>query len=106
MALRLNQVGGITRPTRYGFRHPSIPHGYLYSLGKHNQHHGHEGGGIHYLTNDKENMPDSIYLGAETRLITDHDNDSIKGIHTSAVAPTHVRSWLPGKKPHASGKNP
>jgi hypothetical protein len=51
-------------------------------------------------------MPDNIYLGAETRLITDHDNDSIKGICTSVVAPTHARRRLPGKKPHASGKNP
>jgi hypothetical protein len=46
-------------------------------------------------------MPDSIYPGAETYLITDRDNDLIKGIHTSAVAPTHARPWLPDKKLHA-----
>jgi hypothetical protein len=51
-------------------------------------------------------MPDSIYLGAEIRLITDCDNDSIKGIRTSVVAPTHARPRLPGKKPHTLGKNP
>jgi hypothetical protein len=51
-------------------------------------------------------MPNSIYLGLETRLITDRDNDLIKGIHTLAAAPTHVGPRLPGKKPHASGKNP
>jgi hypothetical protein len=51
-------------------------------------------------------MPDTIYSGAETRLITDRDNDSIKGIRRSAMAPTHVGLRLPGKKPHASGKNP
>jgi hypothetical protein len=51
-------------------------------------------------------MPDSIYLGAETRLITNCDNDSIKGICTSVVAPTHAGPRLPGKKPHGSGKKP
>jgi hypothetical protein len=74
MALRLNQVGGIARLTREGFRHPSIPLGYLRSVGNH----GNNGGGIHSLTNDEASMPNSIYLGAETHLITDHDNDSIK----------------------------
>jgi hypothetical protein len=51
-------------------------------------------------------MPDSIYLGAETCLITDRDNDSIKGIRISAMAPTHAGTRLPGKNPHALGKNP
>jgi hypothetical protein len=46
------------------------------------------------------------YPGAETCLITDHDNDSVKGIRKSAVAPTHAELRLPGKKSHASGKNP
>jgi hypothetical protein len=49
---------------------------------------------------------DSVYPGAETHLITDCDNDSIKGICTSAMAPTHVGPKLPSKKPLASGKNP
>jgi hypothetical protein len=51
-------------------------------------------------------MPDSIYLGAETHLITDRVNGLIKGIRTSVVAPTHAGLRLPGKKPHASSKNP
>jgi hypothetical protein len=51
-------------------------------------------------------MPDGIYPGAETRLITDHNNNSIKGIRTSATTPTHARPRLADKKPHASGKNP
>jgi hypothetical protein len=51
-------------------------------------------------------MPDSIYPGAETRVITDRDNDLIMGIHTSAMTPTHAGLRLPGKKPHASGTNP
>jgi hypothetical protein len=50
-------------------------------------------------------MPDSIYPGAETRLITDCDNDLIMGIRRSVVAPTHAGPSLPGKKPHASSKN-
>jgi hypothetical protein len=58
------------------------------------------------LTNNKTSMPDSIYPGAETRFITDRDDDPIKGIRTSATAPTHTGLRLPGKKPHASGKNP
>jgi hypothetical protein len=79
-ALRLNQVGGITRPTRYGSGHPAIPLGYLCSLGRHDQHCGHKGGGTHYLTNDEASMPDNIYPGAETHLITDRDNDLIMGM--------------------------
>jgi hypothetical protein len=51
-------------------------------------------------------MPDSIYLRAETRLITDRDIDLIKGICTSVVAPTHTGPRLPGKNVHASGKTP
>jgi hypothetical protein len=51
-------------------------------------------------------MPASIYPGVETRLITSRDNDSIKGIRTSAEAPTHTGLRLLGKKSHASGKNP
>jgi hypothetical protein len=51
-------------------------------------------------------MPDSIYLRAETCLITDRDIDLIKGICTSAVAPTHTGPRLPGKNVHASGKTP
>jgi hypothetical protein len=101
----MNRVGGIARP-REGFGHRAIPLGYLHSLGKHGQHRGHEGGGIHYLTNNKASIPDTIYPGVEARLVTDHDNDLIKGIHISAVAPTHVGPRLPGKKPHSSGKNP
>jgi hypothetical protein len=62
--------------------------------------------GTHYPTNDKASVPDSVYPGAESRLITDHDNDSIKGICTSAAAPTNTGPKLPGKKPHASGKDP
>jgi hypothetical protein len=103
MALRLNRVGGIAKPTREGFGHPAIPLGYLHSLGKHDQYRGHEGEGTHYLTNDKASMPDSIYPGAETHLITDRDNNSVKGIRTSAVAPTHAGPRLLGKKSHASG---
>jgi hypothetical protein len=106
MALRLNRVGGVTRPTREGSGHPTIPLGYLRSLGKHGQHHDREGGGTHYLTNDELSMSDSIYAGAETHLITDYDNDSIRGIHTSATVPTHAGLRLPGSKPHALGKNP
>jgi hypothetical protein len=79
---------------------------YLRSLGKHDQYDGHEGEGTHYLTNDEARMPDNIYPGAETRLITDRDNGSITGICTSAAPPTHIGPRLPGKKPHASGKNP
>jgi hypothetical protein len=45
-------------------------------------------------------MPDSIYLGEKTHLITENDNDSIKGIRTSDVAPTHAGLRLLGKKPH------
>jgi hypothetical protein len=37
--------------------------------------------GIHYLTNDEASMPDSIYPGAETCLITDCDNDLMKGTY-------------------------
>jgi hypothetical protein len=106
MALRLNRVGGIAWPTREGSGHLVIPLGYLQSLGKHGQHHDHEGGGTHYLTNDVASMPNSIYSGAETHLITDRDNDSIKGMRTSAAPPTHSRPRLPSKKPHASSKNP
>jgi hypothetical protein len=51
-------------------------------------------------------MSDSIYAGVETRLITDYDNDSIRGIHTSATVPTHAGPRLPSSKPHALGKNP
>jgi hypothetical protein len=51
-------------------------------------------------------MPDSIYPGVETRLMTSHDSDSIKGIRTSTEAPTHARPRLPSKKSHASSKNP
>jgi hypothetical protein len=106
MALPLNRVGGIARLTREGFGHLAIPLRYLHSLGKHGQHHDHESGGIHYLINDEASMPNSVYLGAETHLITDYNNDSIKGTRTSVVAPTHVGPRLPSKKPHASGKNP
>jgi hypothetical protein len=87
MALRLNRVGGTAWPTREGSGHLVIPLGYLQSLGKHGQHHDHEGGGTHYLTNDVASMPNSIYSGAETHLITDRDNDSIKGMRTSAAPP-------------------
>jgi hypothetical protein len=34
-----------------------------------------------HLTNNKASMPNSIYPGAETCLIIDRDNDSIKGIY-------------------------
>jgi hypothetical protein len=102
----LNRVGGITKSTQEGFGHPAIPLRYLQSLGKHGQHHDHEGGGIHYLTNDKASMLDSIYPGIETHLITNHDNDSTKGLQTSAMTPTHTRPWLPGKKPITVDKNP
>jgi hypothetical protein len=51
-------------------------------------------------------MPGSVYPGAGIHLITDRDNDSIKGIRTSATAPTHVGPRLLGKKPHALSKNP
>jgi hypothetical protein len=105
MVLRLNWVGGIARPTREGSRHPAIPLWYARSLAKHGQDRNHEGRGTHYLTNDEASMLDSIYQGAETRLITDHDNDSIRGIHTTIVAPTHAGPRLPDKMPHASGKN-
>jgi hypothetical protein len=50
-------------------------------------------------------MPDNIYPGAETHLITDRDNDLIMGICRSAAAPTHAGPSLPGKKPHALSKN-
>jgi hypothetical protein len=105
MALRLSRVGSITRPTRGGSRHPAILLRYLQSLGKHCKDRGHEGGGNRYLINNEVSMADSIYPRAETHHITDYDNDSIKGIHTSAVAPTHAGPRLPSKKPHASGKN-
>jgi hypothetical protein len=58
------------------------------------------------MTNDTTSIPDSIYPGAETRLITDRDNDSIKGIRKSATAPTHAGLRFLGKKPHTLGKNP
>jgi hypothetical protein len=51
-------------------------------------------------------VPDNVCPGAETRLITYRDNDLIKGIHTSAMAPTHTGLRVPGKNPHALGKNP
>jgi hypothetical protein len=102
----LNWVGGITRLTQEGFGHPAIPLRYLHSLGKHDQHRCHEIGGTHYLMNNEASMPDSMYLGVETRPIIDHYNDSIKGIHTLPAARTHAGPRLPGKKPHASGKNP
>jgi hypothetical protein len=86
--------------------HLAIPLRYLRSLGKHDYHRGHKGGGIHCLTNDEASMLDSIYPGAETRVITDHNNDSIKVIHSSATTPTHAGLWLPSKKLHASGINP
>jgi hypothetical protein len=105
MALRLNRVDGIARPSREGSGHPAIPLEYLHAMGKHGQHRDHEGVGTHYPTNDKASVPDSVYSGAETHLITDRDNDSIKGIRTSAVPPTHAGLRLPSKKPHASGKN-
>jgi hypothetical protein len=96
MALWLNREGGIARPTWVGFGHPAIL-GYLRSLGKHNHHRDHEDGGIHCLTNDEASMLDSIYPGAETHLITDHDNDSIKGIHTSATSPPTLGRGSPIK---------
>jgi hypothetical protein len=101
MALRLNQVGGIARPTQEGFGHPAIPLGYLRSLGKHDQHRNHEGGAFITWQTIRQACP-----RAETHLITDRDNDLIKGICTSVVAPTHAGLRLPGKKPLASGKNP
>jgi hypothetical protein len=58
------------------------------------------------LTNNEASILDSIYLGAETHLITDRDNDSIKGIRILDVAPTHAGLRLLGKKQHALGKNP
>jgi hypothetical protein len=106
MALRLNRVGNITRLTREGSGHLAISFRYLRSLEKHDQHCGHDGGSTHYSINNKASMPDNIYPGVETYLITDRDNDPIKGIRTSAAAPTHTRPRFPGKKPHASGKNP
>jgi hypothetical protein len=42
-------------------------------------------------------MPDSIYPGVETHVITDRDNDSIKGICTSATSLTHAGLRLLGK---------
>jgi hypothetical protein len=97
MALRLNRVGGITRPTREGSRYPAIPLGYLHSLGKYGHHRGYEGGGTRYLTNNEAGMPDIIYPGVETHVITDRDNDSIKGICTSATSLTHAGPRLLGK---------
>jgi hypothetical protein len=58
------------------------------------------------MTNDEVSMPNSIYPGAQTCLINNRDNDSIKGMRTLVTAPTNAGPRLPGKRPHASGKNP
>jgi hypothetical protein len=72
-------MSGTAEPTREGPERLAFPLGCFHFLDKHGQHHGPEGRNTHYLTSSKVCMPDSIYLGAGTHLITDHNNKLDQG---------------------------